>query len=125
MNKLLLTLIKGLTLFYVLFGSTVFAGDKLTEVNAQVEKKAEEIDQKYGVLLTTLELNDLKIAIVAEKVTAQQDENEVQTLEVKTKAAIVDYEITDPTDQRKLLIEVEAQSQSKGTGNSSNEPPSP
>jgi hypothetical protein len=123
MNKIILSTIVGLSFLCTFFTGQVYASEQLDAVNAAVEKKAEEIDQKYGLLLTTQERNDLKIAIVAKNITAKDTANTAQSLDTKAKEAIVVYEISDPTDQRKLIIEVEAQA--KGTGNSSNEPPSP
>jgi hypothetical protein len=123
MNKILSVTMAGLAFLCTFFTGQTYAGEALNAVNAQVEKKAEEIDQKYGVLLTTQERNDLKIAIVAEKVTAEQGNDETQALDQKAKEAIVTYEITDPTDQRKLLIEMEAQSSAKSGGQSGEEPP--
>jgi hypothetical protein len=111
----------GLSFLCTFLTGQVYASEQLDAVNAAVEKKAEEIDQKYGVLLTTQERNDLKIAIVAKKVTAKDTADTAQALETKTKEAIVIYEISDPTDQRKLLIEMEAQA--KSTGQSGAEPP--
>jgi hypothetical protein len=121
MNKIILSAIVGLSFLCTFLTGQVYASEQLDAVNAAVEKKAEEIDQKYGVLLTTQERNDLKIAIVAKKVTAKDTADTAQTVDTKTKEAIVIYEISDPTDQRKLLIEMEAQA--KGTGHTGEDPP--
>jgi hypothetical protein len=89
------------------------AGDELNAINAQVEQKAQEIDQKYGVLLSTHERNELKLSLVAKKMVT---DNAEQTVEEKADAAITTYEISDPTDQRTLLIEIEASESSFNGG---------
>jgi hypothetical protein len=108
MNRILSATLKGLVVFCALFSSITFASDKLAAVNAEVEKKAEEIDQKYGVLLTTQERQNLKIAIVVKRVATAEAANSEQSAKDIADAAIVTYEIEDTTEQRKLLIETEA-----------------
>lgn len=90
----------------------------LSELNAEVEKTAQQIDHQYGVLLTTQERNKLKRTLIVHKITAQLPDKSVQS---KADAAIEKYQIADPTEQRKLLIELEAiQSADASSGN---EPP--
>jgi hypothetical protein len=62
----------------------------------------------------------LKMALIVKKVVAVAETEKSKTVKQLTDTAIVTYEINDPTEQRKLLIEVSAQ---KGIGTSGNEPP--
>jgi hypothetical protein len=68
-------------------------------------------------LLTTQERNNLKISLVVSKVSKEQKD---VTVKEKTDAAIEIYEITDPVEQRQLLIEMKAKA---STGNVGAEPP--
>jgi hypothetical protein len=107
MNKVLMTKVIGLAFSCAFFTGIASAGEALDAVNAEVEKKAEQIDQMYGVLLTTQERNDMKVSLVAKKVTVETTADTTETVEEKADSAIATYEITDPTDQRKLLIEMQ------------------
>jgi hypothetical protein len=107
MNKTLTAKVIGLAFSCALITGPVSAGEELDTVNAEVEEKAEQIDQMYGVLLTTQERNDMKISLVAKKAATASTADTTDTVEEKADAAIATYEITDPTDQRKLLIEMQ------------------
>lgn len=96
---------------------TVNASSALTQINAEVEATAAQIDQEHGVLLTTQERINLKINLIVKEVAVDT----TLTIKQKTEAAIETYEVVDPDEQRKLLIEIGAQTRS--TGASSNEPP--
>ena len=90
-----------------MFTTTAFAGDALDAVNAQVNQKAQHIDQNYGLLLTATERQRLKMSIIVKKVTAgvgPLTRAELVELAQNTDAT---YEITDPVEKRKLLIELE------------------
>ena len=100
MNKTSLVSLCGLLLMGTFFAN---AGEKLDEINAEVEKQAAQIDHDYGVLLTSQELDDLKISLIVDKENKEQPNASVVE---KTKSAIKTYEITDPANQRKLLIEL-------------------
>ena len=102
MNKIIKAALSSL-LFTCAFSAT--AGDELELINAEVDKRSAEIDQKFGVLLTTQERNNLKISLVVSKVSKEQKD---VTVKEKTDAAIKTYEITDPVEQRQLLIEMAA-----------------
>lgn len=112
--------VKGLVLLCVSFGFAAHAGEALDTINAQVESQAEQIDQNHGVLLDTQERQNLKMALIVKKVVAAASAEKSKTVKEITDAAVNTYEITDPVEQRKLLIEVSAQ---KSTGTSGNEPP--
>jgi hypothetical protein len=122
MNKILSALMKGMAFACVFFSIVAHAGNELNTINAEVESKAQQIDLNYGVLLDTQERNNLKIALIVKKVAANAATEKNKTIEQITDAAIITYEITDPVEQRKLLIEVSAQKGVFGTGN---EPPNP
>lgn len=120
MNKILSVLMKGGAFLCVFFSMFANAGEELDAINAEVEQKAEQIDIDYGVLLDTQERNNLKVALIVKKVVANAATEKNKTVKQITDAAIITYEITDPTEQRKLLIEVSAQKGVVGTGE---EPP--
>lgn len=114
--------VKGLALSCACVSIAALAGDDLNLINADVEKQAAQIDQNYGVLLDTQERNNLKVALIVKKVTADGTD---RTVIEKAKAAVVTYEITDPVEQRKLLVELETAAQQKGTGNGGTVPDYP
>ena len=104
------------------FSALGLAGQKLDAINAQVEAQAADIDQKHGVLLDSSERNDLKLQLISRQALA--DATDGQSIKDIAATANRVYEISDPYEQRQLLIKIEAQTTvQKGTGNSSNEPP--
>jgi hypothetical protein len=105
MNKFIKTALSSLFCVCV-FSAT--AGEKLDLVNAKVDKKAEQIDETYGVLLTSQERNNLKIKLVVNDVVTDLAADETATVKAKVDKAVLTYDVTDPIDQRQLLIEVEA-----------------
>ena len=105
MNKFIKAALSSL--FFACAFSAV-AGEKLDAVNAKVDKKAAQIDETYGVLLTSQERNNLKIKLVVNDVVAELAADETLTVKEKVDKAVVIYEVTDPVDQRQLLIEIEA-----------------
>jgi alpha-D-ribose 1-methylphosphonate 5-triphosphate synthase subunit PhnI len=123
MNKIVTAFVKGLALSCACVASAAHAGDDLNLINADVEKQAARIDQNYGVLLDTQERNNLKMALIVKKVTADDTD---RTVIEKAKAAVVTYEITDPVEQRKLLVELDAAAEKKqGTGHGGEVPDYP
>jgi hypothetical protein len=106
MNKMTNRLIVGLLLASPLAS---MAGTELDQVNAVVEAKAAAIDQAHGVLLTTQERNNLKIKLVATQVATTLDTTANSSLDAEVDHAINTFEITDPTDQRQLLIDISAE----------------
>ena len=90
-----------------MFTNTAFASDALDAVNAQVNQKAQQIDQNYGLLLTVEERQSLKMSIIVKKVT--QGVGPLTRAELVELARSTDatYAIDDPVEQRKLLIELE------------------
>lgn len=123
MNKRLSTLSKGLALSCACLIINAHAGDKLNEVDAQVAQKARQIDEKHGVLLDSQERNALKLNLIVKQVVADSANDSTKSVSELAETAIATYEITDPTEQRKLLIGLEAQA--KSTGSSSNQPDYP
>ena len=97
----------------------VNAGEALDVVNAEVEQRANQIDQEHGVLLTGQERSALKLLLIANKVVAAQPN---ATVNEKTDDAIVVYEISDPADQRQLLIKMDEASNLAGGGGGTRPP---
>jgi hypothetical protein len=106
------------------FSAHSFAGEKLDAVNAQVKQKAAAIDQKHGVLLDYQERNALKLDLIAQQALIDSTSNTTETVKEITDSAITIYEISDLTEQRKLLIKLEAQA-ARSTGNGGTEPDYP
>jgi hypothetical protein len=113
MNKFIKAALSSL-FFVCAFSAT--AGEKLDLVNAKVDKKAEQIDEIYGVLLTSQERNNLKINLVVKNVVAELAQDQNATIKAKVDEAVVIYKITDPVAQRQLLIEIEATAANNGDG---------
>jgi hypothetical protein len=93
MNKMLSAFMKGMAFSCVFFSIFANAGEELNAINAEVEKKTEQIDQNYGVLLDTQERNNLKVALIVKKVVANAAAEKNKTVEQITDAAIIIYEI--------------------------------
>lgn len=107
------------TAFFALFCLSPFislADTPLDKVNRQVDAKAAHIDQTYGVLLTGQERNDLKITLVASQVAKNIQTDKHLAVTQAIDAAIITFDISDPSDQRQLLIEVGPQSAGNGGG---------
>ncbi len=106
-HTLLKTSLVSLTILSSLIIGTTNAGEALDQVKAEVEQTAAQIDADHGVLLTAAERESLKLSIIAKKVTTVEEDQQLDVIEA-TDQAIETYEITDPTNQRKLLIEIES-----------------
>ena len=104
MNKLLMASLSGLFFVCSFFASAEGENAELKAVNIEVEQRAVQLDQDFGIILTSQERSTLKLSIIANKVAANQSDASVRE---KTDNAIVIYEITDPVDQRQLLITIE------------------
>lgn len=111
-----------LTLLCSFFLPVSKANEALNAINIAVEQKAVQIDQNYGVLLTTQERNDLKVALVVNKLANETKNMSAAQVALQTQKAMVVFEITDPIEQRKLLIGLQALAKDS-TGNVGNEPP--
>lgn len=105
MKKYLLAPLMGL--IFVCPFSTI-AGDELEHVNQAVEEKARQIDEKFGVLLTSGERVNLKIRFIVDRLVIKKESNPEFTVEALVNEAFVTYEISDPVVQRQLLIETDA-----------------
>ncbi len=103
-NTLLKTTLVSLAILGSLLTGTVNADEALDQVNAEVEQTAAQINADHGILLTTAERENLKLSIIVKKVTTIDEDVQLDVVEA-TDQAIETYEITDPTSQRKLLIE--------------------
>jgi hypothetical protein len=102
MKSFMAATLLGLCSFYVCSGAA------LDELNATVEFKAAQIDDTYGILLTSDELNNLKLKLIGEQVLDALANDPNASIESQIERALNIYQITDPVDSRQLLIEVEA-----------------
>jgi hypothetical protein len=108
MRKLIKAPLSSLLATALFLTGNVYAGVELEAINAKVEETAAQLDATYGVLLTTQERADLKRTLIVSKVAnAKKEDGTALNVAVETEAAIETYEITDPMNQRKLLIEFE------------------
>lgn len=102
------------------------AGQKLDAINAKVEQRSAEIDQKHGVLLDFQERKDLQLDLIATQALSDAGNDSGKSLSDIASAAFTTYEIIDPYEQRKLLIKMESQAaEKKGTGNGGTTPDYP
>ena len=112
MNKLTFTVAFGLSLLCSTLSSPinaqVQANEALNAVNTEVEQRAAQLDQKFGVLLTLQERQDMKLALIAKKVATTQAVEAGKSAKQITDEAAATYQIADPAEQRKLLVEVDA-----------------
>jgi hypothetical protein len=108
MNNLVSAFGKGMAFACAFCAGIANAGEALDSINAQVEQQAAQIDHAHGVLLTSQERDNLKMALIVKKVTKEEAVATDVTVKEKADKAIATYEITDPVEQRKLLIEIEA-----------------
>ncbi len=113
MKKFIKTPLASLIVLGAFFTGHTHAGEALAQITAEVEQTAAQIERDHGVLLTGQERNNLKISLVVTKVNKEVN---TKTVQEKTDSAIQTYEITDPTDQRQLLIEIEANLSGNGGG---------
>lgn len=97
------------------FSISSLAGQKLDVINQKVSQQSNEIDNKYGVLLDYQERNDLRLDLIAKQ--ALIDAEAGSSVQEIAQSAFDTYEVSDPYEQRKLLIKLESQVAQKGTGN--------
>ena len=83
------------------------AGEALDAINTAVTLQAEKIEQQYGVLLTYAEMDDLKVSLIARKQAAELQSFDTAAIAEKATQANDIYQLTDPMEQRKLLIEMQ------------------
>lgn len=120
MNKfIILATALGLTLMCAFFSGPIKAGEALDSLNVEVEQQADQIDQQFGVLLTYSERTNLKIGLIVARLKAKKAAQPEKTVATLVDEAIATYEITDPIEQRQLLIET----QSNVAGGSGGKPP--
>jgi len=113
MTKLTPLLIALLALFSV----ASHAGAELIKINEQVRTNVELLESTYGITLSYEEQQEMKISLIADKVTASQT---TDTTEEKIFNAVSTYEISSEVEQRQLVIEVGT----NGAGNAGGaEPP--
>lgn len=112
MNKLTFTVALGLSLLCSTLSSPinaqVQANQALNAVNTEVEQRAAQLDQNFGVLLTTQERQDMKLALIAKKVATTEAIQAGKSAKQITDEAATTYQIEDTTEQRQLLVEVDA-----------------
>lgn len=108
MNKIILATAFGLSLLCAFVSSQVQAGEALDAVNTEVEQRAAQLDQRFGVLLTGQERQNMKLALIAKKVATAESLQAGKSAKEITDEAAKTYQIEDPTEQRKLLVEVDA-----------------
>ena len=112
MNKLTFTVAFGLSLLCSTLSSPINAqaqaNQALNAVNTEVEQRAAQLDQNFGVLLTTQERQDMKLALIAKKVTTTEAVQAGKSAKQITDEAAATYQIEDTTEQRQLLVEVDA-----------------
>jgi hypothetical protein len=109
MRKIMKGPLAGLIICGMFFSGHLYAGEALEQINAEVEETAAKMDIRYGVLLTTAERTELKHSLIVNKVAATKVVDSQEDVVEQTNSAIEVYGITDPSEQRKLLIKFEAQ----------------
>lgn len=107
MNNVLKTSLSGLIVMGSVWANSVWAGEALDRVNAEVATAAAQMDEVHDVLLTTQERNALKLKLIARQVTADIAGDTTPSVEQKMNTAITTYEITSESEQRMLLIEIQ------------------
>lgn len=117
MKMKILAIFMAVALCCLGYGVPSFAGQQLDEINAKVERQSMEIDQKHGVLLDYQERNDLKLDLIAKQALMDAGKDTTKTTKEIAETAFTTYEVTDLSEQRKLIIKIEAQkSIGGGTG---------
>ena len=107
MKKITKTQLASPLLLCALITGSANAGEALDAVNSKVTLQAEKIEQQYGILLTYSEMNDLKVSLIAHTQVAELENNYTASIVENAQAANEIYQLTDPVDQRKLLIEMQ------------------
>ena len=108
MKKLITATVLGLSLSSILFTSQIQANSALNTVNTAVEQRAIYLDENFGVLLTTQERQNLKLALIAKQVVTNQAIAAGKTShDLATEASEI-YQIEDESAQRQLLVEIDA-----------------
>lgn len=111
MNKT--TFVKSLALTLMLSNINVQADQpiqaptQLTQVEAQVEHYAANLDQKYGLLLSFQERQNLKLAIIVENIVTTEALESGKSAQQLVNQAIETYQIVDIIEQNNLLAETE------------------
>jgi len=108
MNKLILATAFGLTFSCAFFTNQLQANEALTALNEKVEQRAAYLDEKFGVLLTYQEREDLKIALIAKMMVTDEALAAGKTSQDLANEASQNYQIEGETAKRQLLIEIEA-----------------
>ena len=101
------TLLSSAMTLSILVCGNVKAGEELEQINVEVETAAAQVDDKYGVLLTSQERMDLKLSLIVNRVKTNKTRDSFLGAKEETEAAIVTYNISDPQNHRKLLIKFE------------------
>jgi demethoxyubiquinone hydroxylase (CLK1/Coq7/Cat5 family) len=104
MKKLIKAPLAGLITASLFLMGNANAGVELDQINATLKAKEAEISAKYNVILTTAELNDLKISLIVSKVRTDNIGKAAITVEEQAAMAIEIYQIDDTYYQRKLNV---------------------
>lgn len=99
---------KLLAITLVTFGLTsaqsISANEAINQLNHQVEIQANQLDQQHQILLTFEERDKLKLSLIANKIS--QEFHQLSVTEQRDKAIDI-YAISDPSEQRQLLIDLQ------------------
>ena len=108
MNKIILSTAVGLVFSLAIITKPTQANEALTTINTQVEQRASYLDDKFGVLLTYQELQDLKIALIAKTVVTSEALAAGKSSQDLANEASQTYQIEGETAKRQLLIEIDS-----------------
>lgn len=97
----------ALTLMLAQASAQAAQPSKLAEVEAQVELHAANLDQKYGLLLSHQERQNLKLAIIVEKIVTKESIEAGKSAQQLVEKAFETYQIVDIVEQNNLLAETE------------------
>ncbi|MCJ8272396.1 MAG: hypothetical protein MJK04_23705 [Psychrosphaera sp.] len=101
MSKIIAASSTGLVFLSAIIAGTLYSGNSLETLNAQVENKAQQMFTDNGNTLSDKQKHDLKMDMLVDKVTTADE----KALKYQEKAAMViaTYQLSDPRDQHKLL----------------------
>ena len=103
-----------------LFNSFSITPVKANEAQEQIEEQLHQysnhIDANYGVLLSSVEMENLKIALIVDSTVTDEAIEQGKTAQQLATQAIANYQIEDIMQQRQLLIEIDATMTAKGSG---------
>lgn len=117
MNKTTLLKSLALTLMLTNISAQAEQSAQLSQVEAQVEHHAANLDKKYGLLLSHQERQNLKLAIIVESIVTKEALAAGKSAQQLAKQAFETYQIVDIIEQNNLLAETElAMAKENGEG---------